>query len=757
MSLVLHYEKMIHATTQYSTGPQQHVQMIHVMVVTFMLLQLPVPALTVVILQFSIIPAVMERAVQVVPCHAIMLLHFVATSFLEEPTRIGVTHCVTSVSTTTTSIRADVRICQSGDCANAQFDDESIYCDNKNNAASTRVCQSSIFTNSFVFCDSGSCQDSIFENTDVTCSPLRLDDSCNNSIFNRTTASCSGDSCDNSDFYASAITCSSFDSCDNSGMYFSCCDGSGCPSSALSCDDTDGFCSNLFLGRTYKDWGNPICASVSTTTSSVRDEVVICRSGDCASTQFDDASVYCDNKDNAASTRVCQSATFSNSLVYCEAGACQTSSFTNTVVTLVSSSSGDDSTFTRSSVACSGDSCDRARFISSEASCPSFDSCDNASFDECSCCDGTGCPSTAPSCSSDVATFCSRTLAGQQCSQLGNPVCGDLGSPTAPVDTPTSNPASAPPPGPLPTTRPVSAPTPSPVRSPVFTPTQPPNAPPVAVSTSPPQQPASPSETDFSIALDTPFTIPPDDTVGSVRVVSNPRNGNLVINQDNSLTYTPNPGFVGVDVFSVEYCDDVDNCRVIVFEMTVTTDASESSGDGGSGGLYGLAALALIPIAIVAIFLWKRKRSGAVPQTKDPNEITQGPSEAGPSHASGPGHSSISDAESGMSRLSAPMPPPPSRPTSSVPLTNKDQVGTHVLEQQGQDVAVEGVATLSGPSLSLDSVDDSTPANQTTSSDSYQPTAKDQCRTVVGPNGEVPIVSAVEVESEPPKRKALEP
>ena len=201
--------------------------------------------------------------------------------------------------------------CTIGDCAQATFSAcSSIKCDNMGFTGDPGTCQSSVFENdSTVACSAGACQHCDFVESDTTCSD---GSSCDNSEFNKTLVTCNGDSCDNSNFHTSAVTCSSYDSCDLSiWTQCSCCDGAGCSSGATSCHDLDGFCAIEFLGRTCKEWGNPICDSVPVTETGV--SVTICDSEGCAATVFSDAFVYCDNKYNTAATKTCQSTRFQNS------------------------------------------------------------------------------------------------------------------------------------------------------------------------------------------------------------------------------------------------------------------------------------------------------------------------------------------------------------------------------------------------------------------------------------------------------------
>ena len=214
-------------------------------------------------------------------------------------------------------------------------------------------------------------------------------------------------------------------------------------------DDLVGFCSSKFLGRTCKDWGNPVCSSISVDEESVA--VTICDKGNCASSSFNGTSVFCNNKSSAAVPATCESTAFQNSLVYCIAGACRNSDFDSVDVVCVEGRGDSDScassTFHQSKVGCYDSGCDSSVFESSEVICDGYVSCASATFDDCSCCDGNGCPSEIPSCTVDSVSFCSgREINGVTCTALGNPICKGLGGPTMlPVATP-NPPTPRPPP-----------------------------------------------------------------------------------------------------------------------------------------------------------------------------------------------------------------------------------------------------------------------------------------------------------------------
>jgi gliding motility-associated-like protein len=60
----------------------------------------------------------------------------------------------------------------------------------------------------------------------------------------------------------------------------------------------------------------------------------------------------------------------------------------------------------------------------------------------------------------------------------------------------------------------------------------------------------------------------------SLSIVSQPLNGTVVINSDGTITYTPNAGYVGVDKFSYQVCDDASPANCQSAEVTVTSHAA---------------------------------------------------------------------------------------------------------------------------------------------------------------------------------------
>ena len=120
----------------------------------------------------------------------------------------------------------------------------------------------------------------------------------------------------------------------------------------------DEFCSSLFLGKSCKAWGNPICDGVAVTspapihssaTCSLGKDVVVCSSNNdssCNNFEIDNCSVYCEdacqNADITESTvecigeRSCYGATFRQSDVTCsdlQCYACRDAKFFASAVT----------------------------------------------------------------------------------------------------------------------------------------------------------------------------------------------------------------------------------------------------------------------------------------------------------------------------------------------------------------------------------------------------------------------------------------
>jgi hypothetical protein len=138
---------------------------------------------------------------------------------------------------------------------------------------SSSLCQLEPFTNCQVTCDNawvtaaaGVCLSSDFSNSNVQC----VNGACQNAVFNQSTVTCNGDDCNGGLFYASAVTCNGFRLTEPTTWLFdcSCCDSDSnsfkCPTDWPSCKtNLVSFCKTISLGRTCKEWGNPVCDSLT--------------------------------------------------------------------------------------------------------------------------------------------------------------------------------------------------------------------------------------------------------------------------------------------------------------------------------------------------------------------------------------------------------------------------------------------------------------------------------------------------------------
>ena len=191
-------------------------------------------------------------------------------------------------------------------------------------AGSVTTCQAALFNDvSNVTCVDGACQNTRVQGSSTaSCSGT---DTCINVQVNQSKIDCLEAACESAQFHSSAVYCEDYSTCTTS-LFFtcSCCDGySTICGNQPSCQAV-AFCSDLFLGRTCKEWGNPACADVSVAETGV--DVLICDGGNCANAALT-GSVLCDNKNNAAAIFTCQGANFTNATVVCDSGACQRSNF----------------------------------------------------------------------------------------------------------------------------------------------------------------------------------------------------------------------------------------------------------------------------------------------------------------------------------------------------------------------------------------------------------------------------------------------
>ena len=384
-----------------------------------------------------------------------------------------------------------------------------------------------------------------------------------------------------------------------------------------------GFCSSKFLGRTCKDWGNPICSNLTVDALSV--DVEICGKGSCVNASFTGTSVFCDNIDNAATTASCEASAMQDSLVYCIAGACRNSDFAAADVTCVDGREGIDSCastkFRQSKVSCFGSSCANSIFEASQVLCDGFYSCDSATYDDCSCCDGSKCPTEVLSCDDDPVTFCSGRFV--DCAALGNPMCTGISGQTNPTVEGTA-PNSPLAPSPTDSTgTPVSVvnptvgatPTPSPslaINSPSTINGMPTTTPAGPITSTPTVQIQCDGINNISAISGVPVTIPSClENVASTTVLTWPRNGSLTVKDNGSVVYVPNVGFVGLDVIVVETCSSTGDCFDVTMNVQIVEPDEKQSPENGNGGSKAyLAVLAVILIigGIAGYFLYKRKQ-----------------------------------------------------------------------------------------------------------------------------------------------------
>ncbi len=64
---------------------------------------------------------------------------------------------------------------------------------------------------------------------------------------------------------------------------------------------------------------------------------------------------------------------------------------------------------------------------------------------------------------------------------------------------------------------------------------------------------------------------PGDTPISSLTIVTNSSNGSAVLNPDGSYTYTPNPGFYGLDSFTYQLCDAQIDCATATVIITVNS------------------------------------------------------------------------------------------------------------------------------------------------------------------------------------------
>lgn len=259
---------------------------------------------------------------------------------------------------------------------------------------------------SIATCTDDACRSSQLSQSKVLCEK----ESCVHMRAFRSTVTCEQGSCFFSTGAFSAITCDS-SSCFNLHLYehCTCCDGNGCPMDALSCEeDRDAFCSSMYLGRTCKEWGNPVCVDVPVEPVS-SSSIIDCEKNDCFHATFENEVVFCNEFPISGYNKGCSKAAFRNSTVLCLFNACNEASFVGSTADCFQSSC------FRSSIRASAFTCNlgcqgRGR---------------GPSWDRCSCCDGKSCGSVpGRSCIQESQYWCGFVESGvTTCAERGLPCC----------------------------------------------------------------------------------------------------------------------------------------------------------------------------------------------------------------------------------------------------------------------------------------------------------------------------------------------
>lgn len=233
-------------------------------------------------------------------------------------------------------------------------------------------CVRRMVQNCTTLCDGGdACDHSTFQGSTIACIDTGYGGACDNANFYGSDVDCSSSQCSRSDFIGSAVNCDGDAMCRGVEFRCSCCNGKSCPDGVPSCtgDEILKFCSETFLERTCKDWGNPACKDVfvetlpplrAAETCSLGDEINICATESCKDLEVDRCAVLCD--DGACGGTL--PSTFSRSHVECLDSGCTSA------------------VFSESSVKCSSSSCFNARFFESAVDCSGsgFTNCDLATF-----------------------------------------------------------------------------------------------------------------------------------------------------------------------------------------------------------------------------------------------------------------------------------------------------------------------------------------------------------------------------------------
>jgi LPXTG-motif cell wall-anchored protein len=175
-----------------------------------------------------------------------------------------------------------------------------------------------------------------------------------------------------------------------------------------------------------------------------------------------------------------------------------------------------------------------------------------------------------------------------------------------PTPTPTTDPEETEVPGGTPTPTPTS-PTPTPIPGP-------------STATPAPSPTPSPSSVTETTPEDTPIDVEVEVPKGGTTVPGTPpKHGTVVISPDGKATYTPNPGYIGKDRFSVIVKDENGNEEEIWFDIDVEEpprgglEGTPDVGNLPKTGQDSYTLLYLIGAAFIALGIFIRMRSNRKP------------------------------------------------------------------------------------------------------------------------------------------------
>jgi hypothetical protein len=212
---------------------------------------------------------------------------------------------------------------------------------------------------------------------------------------------------------------------------------------------------------------------------------------------------------------------------------------------------------------------------------------------------------------------------------------------------------------------------------------------------------------------------PSPTNITNVTIAKNPKNGQLSIQPNNTVTYTPNKGFAGVDEFIIAFCYKDSHCETMNVEVKVTaTMQTDPADDGTSKGLYALLSLIVIPLIITSMFAWRRY--GQKCRDSEPLEPSNPSPDLPPTN---PSNESVSSPDpSAMCQTS---------------MVECNEISISMSDDAARQSFMGGVRRSTGQvsrRLSPPGIE------------SYTLSNKDQCRTHIGEVKEVPVADAVPME-----------